>query len=71
MIPWLRVPYVHDPADLSSIHMAVVTKEIEESDWRPAYRDTVKGQKYVQVRHTLKKGEQVWIRDSNGIRRAI
>ena len=67
--PWLRVAYQHDPADLSTVELAVSRREPAEGDWRPAFRDTVDGQRVVCIRAEVGRSDRVWLRDSAGARR--
>ncbi|MEV0968524.1 hypothetical protein [Microtetraspora glauca] len=67
----LTVSYEHDPADLSTIYLAVVPRGVRPSasSWRPALRDTVAGQRVVWIRVTDVSGV-VWLRDRDGERQA-
>ena len=70
MTPWVRVAYHHDPADLSPVWLAVSRTQPSEG-WRAAFRDTLAdGTRVVQIRASVGRGERVWIRDSDGVRRA-
>lgn len=65
----VTVAYEHDPADLSTIYLAVVPRGARPGpdSWRPAYRDTVGGQRVVWARFEHNTGE-VWVRDWAGER---
>ena len=70
MTPWIRVPYDHDPADLSAVRMAVAEKRPAPEDdvWQPAYRDTHEGERVVQIRSVKRSRDKVWISDRDGVR---
>ncbi|WP_214103248.1 hypothetical protein [Acrocarpospora catenulata] len=65
----VSVPYEHDPADLSPIHLAVLPRGARpgEDDWVPAYRDTVDGRRVVWARFEDPAGV-VWLRTRDGQR---
>lgn len=62
------VAYEHDSADLQTICLAVVPRGARPGpdSWRPAYRDTIDGQRVVWVRADL--DGVVWLRDRAGER---
>ena len=62
--------YAHEPEDLQLIDMAVTSSQNPpaESEWQPALRDTVNGQRVIWIK-TTKRGEHVWVRDNDGYRR--
>src|SRR5690606_7372062 len=69
----VTVPYEHDPADLQTIYLAVVTSrgEPRARDWRPAYRDERHGRRVVYIRAEVPpRNVAVWLKDRNGVRRA-
>lgn len=66
----VMVAYCHDPADLGLIELAVTRTSPTESDWTPAYRDTVDGKLVVWARFDSTDG-RVWLRDSEGTRYAV
>lgn len=66
------VPYQHDPADVQTIHLAVVSGAAVPGpdDWRPALRDTVGGRPVVWARFAkLPERPVSWLRDRDGARR--
>lgn len=65
------VPYEHDSADLRPIFLALSRREPLEREWRPALRDTIRGQLVVWARFDTppaSRGAEVWVRDSAGAR---
>jgi len=65
----VTVTYEHDPADLSTVHLAVTARgsRPRTGSWRPALRDTVNGQHVVWARFEEPPGV-VWLRDRHGER---
>jgi hypothetical protein len=67
MMRKVTVPYDHDPESLATIYLGISASAREApTKWRPAYRDTVDGQRVVWAR--FKESGQVWIRDDGGER---
>ena len=67
----LTVNYPHDPANLQTIYLAVTTSNTPAPDsWKPAYRDTIGGQRVVWAQFPKRGGTKVnlWLRDSKGDR---
>lgn len=72
MIPWLRVPYEHNSADLNPIYLAVSPRrpDAESTQWQAAYRDIYNGTPVVQIRAELtRRSGRVWLYDQEGIRK--
>jgi len=67
-MPWLRVPYEHNSADLTPVYLAVSKRKPEASEWVPAFRDTVDGTRVIQVKVEVPPDYNVWLRDGDGIR---
>jgi hypothetical protein len=67
----LQVPYDWDPELTDLIELAITppTREPVETDWQPAYRDTVNGTRVVWIRPEPQGAKVlVWLRDRNGVR---
>jgi hypothetical protein len=63
--------YHHDPANLQPIYLAVTTSRTPTADsWKPAFRDTIGGQRVVWAKFPERGGGKVnlWLRDSTGDR---
>jgi hypothetical protein len=68
----VQIPYDWDPELTDQIELAVTppNREPEETDWKPAYRDTVNGVRVVFVRlEPLGSKVLVWLRDRTGVHR--
>lgn len=70
------VPFYHDSADLSNIYIAVIShadqRSPKESEWKPAYRDVVNGQRVVWAKFDLDNSfYMVWVRHKNQDRVAV
>lgn len=65
----VTVAYEHDPADLATVYLAVTGRGARpgEDSWRPALRDTVRGQRVVWARFEA-AADVVWLRDRDGAR---
>lgn len=68
----LQVPYEWDPELTDPVELAITppNREPEETDWKPAFRDTVNGTRVVWLRLEPLGGKVlVWVRDRNGVSR--
>lgn len=68
----LQVPYEWDPELTDLIELAVTppNREPIETDWKPAYRDTVNATRVVWIRlEPLGSKVVVWVRDRHGVSR--
>lgn len=68
----LQIPYEWDPELTDMVELAVTppNREPEETDWKPAFRDTVNGTRVVWIRlEPLHAKVLVWVRDRHGVSR--
>jgi hypothetical protein len=61
--------YEHDSSNLTQIWMAVSSGMPGENDWRPAFRDTVKGRLVIWVKYDDVPHGDLWVKDGSGARR--
>ena len=61
----------HDPSDLRQIWMAFSPGVPQDADWKPAYRDTVNGQRVVWVKYPEGTTGNLWVKDGAGVRRVV
>jgi hypothetical protein len=70
----VQLPYEWDPelTDLIEIAITPPNREPEETDWKPAYRDTVNGTRVIWVRsEPLGAKVLLWVRDRSGVHRQM
>jgi len=61
----------HDPSDLRQIWLAFSPGPPQESDWVPALRDTIDGQRVVWAKYPEGTTGNLWVKDRDGVRRVI
>lgn len=63
--------YDHKSHDLSFIYLALmpIGSSPQESDWKPAYRDIINGQRVVWIIDEWNRRSVLWLRDRTGERR--
>lgn len=65
------VRYDHDPSDLTQMWMAFSTGVPQDSDWVPAFRDTINGQRVLWVKVANPPSGNVWVKGREGAQRAV